>query len=52
MEDGSYGFCELTGNKIGLKRLQAQPWATLSIKAVEELESACRQNRPVSKAFA
>ncbi|MFO7753792.1 MAG: TraR/DksA C4-type zinc finger protein [Desulfobacteraceae bacterium] len=52
IEDGSYGFCELTGNKIGLKRLQAQPWATLSIKAVEELESACRQNRPVSKAFA
>ncbi|MGM0644522.1 MAG: TraR/DksA family transcriptional regulator, partial [Thermodesulfobacteriota bacterium] len=27
IEDGSYGFCELTGNKIGLKRLQAQPWA-------------------------
>lgn len=52
IEDGSYGFCELTGNKIGLKRLQAQPWATLSIKAVEELESACRQNRQVSKAFA
>lgn len=44
--------CEPAGNKIGLKRLHAQPWAVLSIKAVEELESARRQNRPVSKVFA
>ncbi|MCF8044212.1 MAG: TraR/DksA C4-type zinc finger protein [Desulfarculaceae bacterium] len=52
IEDGSYGFCELTGTKIGLKRLQAQPWATLSIKALEELEEARQKGRPVSKAFA
>ena len=52
IEDGSYGFCELTGNKIGLKRLHAQPWATLSIKALEELEEARQKGRPVSKAFA
>mgnify|MGYP006301872295 FL=1 len=52
IEDGSYGFCELTGTEIGLKRLQAQPWATLSIEALEELEEARQKGRPVSKAFA
>ena len=52
IEDGSYGFCELTGMKIGLKRLQAQPWATLSIEALEEIEEARQKGRPGSKAFA
>ena len=52
IEDGSYGFCELTGTEIGLKRLRAQPWATLSIEALEELEEARQKGRPVSKAFA
>lgn len=52
IEDGSYGFCELTGKKIGLKRLQAQPWATLSIEALEELEEARRNGSPISNTFA
>ena len=52
IEDGSYGFCELTGTEIGLKRLEAQPWATMSIEALEELEEARRKGRPILKAFA
>ena len=35
IEDGSYGFCEETGEEISLKRLIARPIATLSIDAQE-----------------
>ena len=35
IEDGSYGYCEETGEKISLKRLIARPIATLSIDAQE-----------------
>src|SRR5665213_2988873 len=38
IEDGSYGFCEETGEPIGLKRLDARPIATLSIEAQERHE--------------
>lgn len=38
IEDGSYGYCEETGEKIGLKRLNARPIATLSIEAQERHE--------------
>ena len=38
LEDGSYGFCEETGEPIGLKRLEARPIATLSIEAQERHE--------------
>ncbi len=38
MEDGSYGFCEESGEPIGLKRLEARPIATLSIEAQERHE--------------
>lgn len=38
IEDGSYGFCEETGEEIGLKRLIARPVATLSITAQERHE--------------
>ena len=38
IEDGSYGFCEETGDPIGLKRLEARPIATLSIEAQERHE--------------
>ncbi|ANQ43003.1 MULTISPECIES: RNA polymerase-binding protein DksA [Gluconobacter] len=38
VEDGSYGFCEETGEPIGLKRLEARPIATLSIDAQERHE--------------
>jgi len=36
--DGTYGFCEETGEPIGLKRLIARPIATLSIAAQEKHE--------------
>lgn len=35
IEDGSYGYCEETGDPIGLMRLEARPIATLSIEAQE-----------------
>ena len=38
IKDGSYGFCEETGEPIGLKRLIARPIATLSIEAQEKHE--------------
>ena len=38
IESGSYGFCEDTGEPIGLKRLEARPIATLSIEAQERHE--------------
>ena len=38
MKDGTYGFCEETGEPIGLKRLMARPIATLSIEAQEKHE--------------
>jgi len=44
-EDGSYGFCEETGEEIGLKRLEARPVATLSVEAQERREVAERQYR-------
>ena len=40
IEDGSFGYCELTGGKIGLRRLEAMPFATMSIKALEEFEAS------------
>ena len=38
IEEGSYGFCEETGEPISLKRLDARPIATLSIEAQERHE--------------
>jgi DnaK suppressor protein len=38
IEDGSYGYCEETGEPIGLKRLEARPIATLSLEAQERHE--------------
>ncbi len=38
LDDGSYGFCEETGEPIALKRLDARPIATLSIEAQERHE--------------
>ena len=40
IEDGSYGYCEETGEPIGLKRLEARPVATLSLEAQEMHEKA------------
>ena len=38
IKDGTYGYCEETGEAIGLKRLIARPIATLSIEAQERHE--------------
>ena len=38
IKNGTYGFCEDTGEPIGLKRLMARPVATLSIEAQEKHE--------------
>lgn len=38
IEDGSYGYCEETGEPIGLRRLDARPIATLSVEAQERHE--------------
>ena len=38
LDDGSYGYCEETGEPISLKRLEARPIATLSIEAQERHE--------------
>jgi len=45
IEDGSYGYCEETGEEIGLKRLEARPVATLCLEAQERREMAERQFR-------
>src|SRR4051794_9919924 len=45
LEDGSYGFCEETGEPISLKRLDARPIATLSIEAQERHEQRERVYR-------
>lgn len=38
IDDGTYGYCEETGEPIGLRRLDARPVATLSIEAQERHE--------------
>ena len=35
IKEGSYGYCEETGEPIGIKRLEARPVATLSLEAQE-----------------
>ena len=45
IDEGSYGFCEETGEEIGLKRLEARPVATLCLEAQERRELAERQFR-------
>lgn len=38
IEDGEYGYCEISGEEIGLKRLMARPIATKCIEVQERLE--------------
>lgn len=45
IEDGSYGYCEETGEPITIKRLEARPIATLSIEAQERHERHERTHR-------
>ncbi len=35
LDDGTYGYCDITGEPIGIRRLEARPIATLSIEAQE-----------------
>lgn len=45
IEDGNYGYCEETGDPIGVRRLDARPIATLSIEAQERHEKRERLQR-------
>jgi DnaK suppressor protein len=45
IEDGSYGYCEETGEPIGIGRLDARPTATLSLEAQERHERQERVHR-------
>jgi DnaK suppressor protein len=45
IENGTYGYCEETGEPISLRRLEARPIATLSIEAQERHERMERTHR-------
>jgi DnaK suppressor protein len=45
IDDGTYGYCEETGDEIGLRRLEARPVATLCVEAQERRELAEKQFR-------
>jgi DnaK suppressor protein len=45
IDEGNYGYCDETGEEIGLKRLEARPVATLCLEAQERRELAERQFR-------
>jgi DnaK suppressor protein len=45
LDNGTYGYCEETGEPIGLRRLEARPIATLSIEAQERHERLERVHR-------
>lgn len=45
IDEGTYGYCEETGEEIGLKRLEARPVATLCLEAQERREMSERQFR-------
>lgn len=38
IEEGTYGVCDLSGDEIPVKRLEAVPYATMTVKAQEKLE--------------
>lgn len=40
IDEGTYGICEVTGEKIGEERLRALPFTKLSVEAQEELEKS------------
>ena len=45
IEEGTYGYCEVTGEPIGVKRLDARPIATLSLGAQQAHEAEKRRRR-------
>jgi DnaK suppressor protein len=38
IEDGTYGICDISGDEIPMKRLEAIPYATMTVKAQEQFE--------------
>lgn len=38
IEDGTYGVCDISGKPIPMKRLEAIPYATMTVEAQEQLE--------------
>ena len=44
IEEGTYGYCEVTGEPIGVKRLDARPIASLSLEAQQAHEAAERRS--------
>ena len=47
IDEGTYGYCEETGEEIGIQRLEARPVATLCLEAQERHEMRERQFRDV-----
>lgn len=47
IDNGTYGYCEETGEPIGIKRLEARPIATLGIEAQERHEREERTHRDI-----
>ena len=45
IEDGTYGYCQVSGERISLQRLEARPIATLTIEAQENHERMERMRR-------
>lgn len=48
IKEGEYGYCEATGEEIGLKRLEVQPFATLCLEAQEMSERNSARNRKIA----
>lgn len=38
IQEGTYGLCDITGDEIPLARLEAVPYATMTVKAQEQIE--------------
>jgi DnaK suppressor protein len=38
IEEGTYGVCDISGEEIPMKRLEAVPYATMTVKAQEKFE--------------
>ena len=45
IDEGSFGYCQITGDEIGLERLESIPYANLSVEAQELLERRSRRSR-------
>lgn len=39
IEEGSFGYCQITGSEIGLKRMEALPYTALSMEAIQEIDT-------------